>query len=255
MNAMQYEELCRQFLSEKLAVPKHKIESRRMPAPARPGEKARVRQVDLCWETETQVGRYLTIADAKYRARFKIDQDAVVTLQRVKEDVGAQKAMIIASTEFTRGAIETAKHFGIALHILRPMAKFNGLHRSDREIMQQRLAELAKASRAPLYRHTVVCKAFERTTAPPHPRSPRPPSNRTWNRGFTQIIEIRKRKENVSHRGPREHRDARLNAAACFGVPSVPSVLSVSFAKVIGSRTRTRDAKRPGIPCGCMSDE
>ncbi len=166
MNAMQYEELCRQFLSEKLGVAKHKIESRRMPAPARPGEKARVRQVDLCWETETELGSYLTIADAKYRGQFKIDQDAVVSLQKVKEDVGAQKAMIITSTEFTEGAVETAKHFGIALHILRPAAEFKGLHRSDRRRMQQHLAKLAKASPAPPYQHSVVCKTFERASSP-----------------------------------------------------------------------------------------
>ena len=167
MNAMQYEELCRQFVSETLGVARHKIESRRMPAPARPGEKARVRQVDLCWETETELGRYLTIADAKYRGQFKIDQDAVVSLQKVKEDVGAQKAMIITTTEFTEGAIETAKHFGIALHILRPAAEFKRLHRRDRQLMQQHLAKLAKASPARrLYQHTVVCKTFEQPKRP-----------------------------------------------------------------------------------------
>jgi len=168
MNAMQYEELCRQFVSETLGVPKHKIESRRMPAPARPGEKARLRQVDLCWETETELGNYLTIADAKYRGQFKIDQDAVVSLQKVKEDVGAQKAMIITTTEFTEGAVESAKHFGIALHILRPAAAFDGLHKSDRKRMQQHLARLAKASPAIPCRHTVVCKTLKRPSSPKH---------------------------------------------------------------------------------------
>ena len=166
MNAMQYKELCRHFLSETLGVARHKIESRRMPAPARPGEKARVRQVDLCWEMETELGSYLTIADAKYRGQFKIDQDSIVSLQKVKEDVGAQKAMIITTTEFTEGAVETAKHFGIALHILRPAAEFKRLHKSDRQLMQQHLAKLTKRNPAPRYQHAVVCKTLEQPKRP-----------------------------------------------------------------------------------------
>jgi hypothetical protein len=94
MKSQQYEELCRHFLAEKLGVSVDHINSVRIPNPARPGLPAYQHQIDLYWETESDLVKYLHIANAKWRGNAKVDQPEILLLQQVKQDVAAHKALM-----------------------------------------------------------------------------------------------------------------------------------------------------------------
>ena len=75
MNSTQYEELCRFYISRMLGVDIDSIRSVRVPNPIRPNLPAYEHQIDLYWETEDAVSRYLSIANAKWRGTSRVDRN------------------------------------------------------------------------------------------------------------------------------------------------------------------------------------
>jgi hypothetical protein len=161
MNDQQYEGLCRYFLAQKLEMDIEKINSVRIPNPARPGLPQYQHQIDLYWETESSLGLYLHIANAKWRVSDKVDQPEVLLLQQVKQQVGAHKAMMLTSVGFTAGAIAVAKDQGVALHIVKPNFEVSMLTAQDRSGIQANLMRIASASSQPIFSHEIVHKAFD----------------------------------------------------------------------------------------------
>ncbi len=171
MNSVQYEELCRHFLGQKAGVPIEKVTSVRIPNPKRVDLPQYSHQIDLYWETGDEVCLYLNIANAKWRGSAKVDQPDVLLLQQVKQDVAAHKAVLIANTEFTSGAVAAAEDKGIALHIVQPALDPSLLDAADRSAIQRRIQELASSH--PVFQHYAVHKAFDLSEATsPHPATP-----------------------------------------------------------------------------------
>ena len=158
---VQYEGLCRYFLAQKLEMDIERIMSVRIPNPARPGLPQYQHQIDLYWETESSLGLYLHIANAKWRVSDKVDQPEVLLLQQVKQQVGAHKAMMLTSVGFTAGAMAVAKDQGIALHIVKPNFDVSMLAAQDRVGIQATLTRIASASSQPIFSHEIVHKAFD----------------------------------------------------------------------------------------------
>ena len=159
MNGVQFEELCRFFVSERLGIPVAKVRWMRVPAAVRPGEPEDTYQVDLRWEAETPMGKYLTIAEAKWRMGHKVDRDDVLLLEQFRVGSGAHKAILLSNAEFTSGAVETARRLGIAVHQLAPSFSAEAMPQKDRPEIQRWLRERARSGR-PLYTHDVKCKAL-----------------------------------------------------------------------------------------------
>lgn len=182
MNSVQYEELCRYFLSQKVGLPVDRIVSERIANPKRGDLPQYHHQIDLRWETEDNVSRYVNIANAKWRGTAKVDQREVLLLQQVKQEVSAHKAVMIANTEFTSGAEAAAKDKGIGLHIVQPSFDTSALDSKDRARIQSRIQELASSRPQPVFQHMVVHKAFdlaESVSPVPASRQAVPPSYST----------------------------------------------------------------------------
>jgi hypothetical protein len=168
MDDTQYEELCRRFIAEKENLPLEKVRSVRIPSPRRGRLPAYGHQIDLYWETESEVATYINIANAKWRASGKIHQGDVELLQQVRQKVAAHKAILITNTTFTAGAIAAAKDEGIALHVVRPDFEDADLPDHDRAAIQASLAAIKAKTARSLWTHQVEHKGlgFDRDT--PH---------------------------------------------------------------------------------------
>ena len=174
MNSQQYEELCRYFLADKLGISIDQIKSVHIPNPKRPDLPEYKHQIDLYWESETELSAYLHIANAKWRssAKAKVDQPDVLLLQKVKEKVAAHKALMLTNQGYTAGAIAAAKDDGIALHIVKPNLIADNLPIKDRAAIQENFLASSSVSKKPIYMHEVVHRAFdfsEIQEAPVHP--------------------------------------------------------------------------------------
>ena len=172
MTPIQYEELCRLFLADKLEIPIEKIRSVRIPNPRRPGLPEYAHQIDLYWEDGNEVALYLNIANAKWRSSGNVNEGEILLLQKVKEKVGAHKSMMITSVGFDKGAKAAAEDEGVALHIVCPSFDYAILHPKNREVIQTQLRESFSNSKPP-YTHEIVYRAFDlgtdgtaQTTAP-----------------------------------------------------------------------------------------
>ncbi len=162
MNSIQYEELCRYFLAQKIGVDIDQILSVRIPNPKRAGLPEYNHQIDLYWETNNDLCQYLHIANAKWRGLDKVDQGDVLLLQQVKQKVTAHKALMITSSEFTSGAEAVAKGEGIALHIVKPAFEVSILPTKDRFLIQAKIQEVGSSSvEQSIYQHVTVHKAFD----------------------------------------------------------------------------------------------
>jgi len=161
MNSVQYEELCRHFLAQRVGLPVDKVPSMRIPNPKRGDLPQYSHQIDLYWETGDDVCSYLNIANAKWRGTAKVEQGDVLLVQQVKQDVSAHKAVMITNTEFTSGAEAAAKDKGIALHIVQPSFDASILDVKDRALIQSQIQELASSASQPVFQHRVVHKAFD----------------------------------------------------------------------------------------------
>ncbi len=171
MNSVQYEELCRFFLAQKVGISPDKICSTRIPNPKRQNLPQYSHQIDLYWETGDDVSQYLNIANAKWRGSDKVDQSDVMLLQQVKEDLQAHKAVMITNTEFTFGADAVAQDKGIALHIVRPTFDVTALPSKDRPVILAGIQHIASTTSQSVYEHVVVQRAFDLAESVPE-RSP-----------------------------------------------------------------------------------
>jgi hypothetical protein len=173
MNSRQYEELCRYFLAEKLGMSVEQIQSIHIPNPTRPELPEYKHQIDLYWEIESELVKYLHIANAKWRGDDKVDQPEVLLLQQVKQKVAAHKALILTTQGYTKGAVAAAKDEGIALHIVKPNFDFSILPIQSQIAIQAKLQEIASASNQPVFLNEVVHKAFDFREISPQSQSSR----------------------------------------------------------------------------------
>ena len=173
MNSQQYEELCRYFLAKKLGMSVEQVQSIQIPNPTRPELPVYKHQIDLYWETESELGKYLHIANAKWRGNDKVDQPEVLLLQQVKQKVAAHKALILTTQGYTAGALAAAKDEGIALHIVKPNFDFSILPIQDRSTIQAKLLEVASNSNQPVSQHEIIHKAFDFREISPQSQSSR----------------------------------------------------------------------------------
>lgn len=162
MTSKQYEELCRFFLAQQLRIPVEKIISVLIANPQRPNLPSLRHQIDLYWETEDAISLHLHIANAKWRGeRNKVDQPDVMLLQQVKQKVAAHKAVMIASSDFTSGAIAAAKDEGIALHILKPEFDYHHIDPKNTTAILHEIQAIAARCPEPIYSHQIVHRAFD----------------------------------------------------------------------------------------------
>jgi hypothetical protein len=161
MNSTQYEELCRYFVAEKSGIDVEKIRSVRVQNPTRPGMPQYKHQIDLYWETDTELSLYLNITNAKWRGSDAVDQPEVLLLQKVKEKIAAHKAFMLTNTGFTSGAEAVAKDEGIALYVVLPNFDCSLLPRKGRSDIMVALQQLAATSSQPVYRHEIIHKAYD----------------------------------------------------------------------------------------------
>ena len=160
MNGTQYEEFCRLFLANKFEIPIEVIQSCRVSSATHPNLSEYKNQIDLYWEDENELTRYVNIADAKWRRSDKVPIGKVRELQQVKVDINAHKAMMITNIGFTRDAKNFAENKGIALHIVHPTFDYTTLHLKNRETIQIQLQEPFTGNKPP-YTHEVVHRAFD----------------------------------------------------------------------------------------------
>jgi len=153
MNSIQYEELCRFYIAKKLSLSIDLVKSSRMPNPVRSGRPEYKHQIDLYWETEDEIAKYLNIANAKWRGHEKVDQPDVLLLQQVKQKVGAHKAILITNVGFTSGAEAAAQDDGIGLHIVVPAFDYSRLPKSNRKEIQHRLSQMPSQLASVVYSH------------------------------------------------------------------------------------------------------
>jgi hypothetical protein len=178
MTSQQYEELCRLAIADRLKVDVAQIRSvyvanKRRKAPWYEFEMRYRHQIDLYWETETDFARYITIANAKWRARNRVRQQDVLLLEMVRRKVGAHKAMIITNSGFTGTARVVAMDEGIGLLIVRPNFNSRSLHPTRRGLILSKIQELAK-THPPGYTYEVEVKGHE-PVLPASQTLPQPP--------------------------------------------------------------------------------
>jgi hypothetical protein len=151
MNDVQYEELCRYFISKMTGLPISKIESIRIPNPKRGDLPKYKHQIDLYWETSDDICLYLNIANAKWRSTEKVNQEDILLLQQVKQEVAAHKAVMITNSEFTSGAKAAAMNHGVGLHIVRPAIDTSVFDVKNRALIQSKIQELASSASQPVF--------------------------------------------------------------------------------------------------------
>ena len=163
MNGTQYEEFCRLFLNDKYGIDIEEIQSCRIPSPTHPNLSEYKNQIDLYWEHENELARYVNIADAKWRGGpDKVPIGKVRELEQVKNDINAHKAMMITNADFTDGARSFAENKGIALHIVRPDFDYTilNLDTKNRGQIQAQLRQFFTSNK-PAYSHKLVCKGVD----------------------------------------------------------------------------------------------
>lgn len=162
MNSIQYEELCRLFIADKFKLSIEEVQSVRILNPRRPDSPEYRHQIDLRWEDGNELTENKYIANAKWRSSVKIEQGDVLLLQKVKEKVAANKAVMITNIGFTEGAEAAAKDEGIALHIVRPDFDHAilDLGLKDRKAIQTQFQKFSTNDKLP-YTYEVVHRAFD----------------------------------------------------------------------------------------------
>lgn len=161
MNSVQYEELCRFYIAKKLRISVDLVKSVHVPNPIRPGLPQYKHQIDLYWETEDEISKYLNIANAKWRGPSKVDQPDVLLLQQVKQKVGAHKALMITNTGFTSGAEAAARDDGIGMHVVVPAFDYSRLPKRNREEIQKTLTEAQSQAVEIIYHSNTAYKAVD----------------------------------------------------------------------------------------------
>ena len=167
MNFTQYEELCRLFVANEEKISIENIRSGEIPSAVRPGLAEYKNQIDLYWELEDKLTRNLVIVNAKWRSSDtnKVDQGDVLLIQQVKQEIDANKAMIITNTGFTNGARKAAENRRIALHIVCPNFDIAILDTDlkDRAVIQAQFQKLSTNDKPP-YTYEIVHRAVDSGT-------------------------------------------------------------------------------------------
>ncbi len=166
MNSKQYEELCRHFIAHTLNISTSQILSPRIPSPTRSNLKGYSNQIDLYWEAGDEISKILNIGNAKWRKDRNIEQGDILLLDKVKADVAAHKCFLFTNIGFTRGAIEAAKKYEIALHIVKPEFDCSSLSSTDTLQIQAQIQSLATNSQISIYEHIEVYKAYNFSETP-----------------------------------------------------------------------------------------
>lgn len=143
MNSRQYEELCRYFIAEKLALPIEQIRSPRIPNPRRPGLRAYSHQIDLYWETGNELTSHINIANAKWRATRRVNQSDMELLDKVRQEISAHKAVMITNVGFTKGAEAVAEHNEMGLWLVQSDIDMASLPEQNRIAIQAALEATA----------------------------------------------------------------------------------------------------------------
>jgi hypothetical protein len=169
MTAIQYEELCRFFVAGAFRLPVERVLTMEILNATRPGLPDYFHQLDLYWETEVGVARYVHIANAKWRAPpDKVGLEDILLLEQVKTKVGAHKAVMITTIGFTDGALAAARDDGVALYLVRPKMDMARLHSTDRASIRRHLRELQQRPGV-VYAHEVIHKGVD-VSPPDRPR-------------------------------------------------------------------------------------
>ena len=77
MTGPEYEQFVRAVLSEKLKLPPEELQSTHSPGATLPGTSNLQHQIDLFYVQETEVAKYVTIIECKYRGTRPVDQPLV----------------------------------------------------------------------------------------------------------------------------------------------------------------------------------
>jgi hypothetical protein len=191
----QYEELCRLFIAEQFGLSADDVRSVTIPNPRRPDLPSYAHQIDLYWETGSDVALYLNVANAKWRGSDKVDQPDVMLLAKVREKIAAHKGFMITSVGFTAGAVAVAKDEGIALHVLTPAVDMASLPSGNRKAIRDSLESLANSSPNPIYSYSVESRGLDDAKAesrapgrrPQAPSAPSGPQTRVSGPTTTRI--------------------------------------------------------------------
>jgi hypothetical protein len=148
MTGPQYEELCRFFIADQLQIPVEHVLSVQIPNARRGRGSGYGHQIDLFWTTGNNVTRYINIANAKWRGgRNKVRQGDVLLLQKVKEKVGAHKAVMITNSCYTSEARAVADDDGIGLIVVQPAFNPRKLDPSNRRRIMDHIQKVAKTKK------------------------------------------------------------------------------------------------------------
>ncbi len=120
MTGSEYEQFVRAVLSEKLKIPPEELQSTHAPGVTLPGASSLQHQIDLFYVQETEVAKYLTIVECKYRGSRPVDQPLVQNLAFVRDNVRAHKAIMVTNAGFTSGAKAVAESQEVALLVVEP---------------------------------------------------------------------------------------------------------------------------------------
>lgn len=189
----QFEALCRVFIADKLKVDDEQIQEGRLPGQQRPSSAILVHQIDFYWVESSPVAEYFNIGNAKWRTG-KVKLGEVMLLQQVRQELSANKAVLITNTGFQRGVEAYAKDKRIALYVLRPQFEWSGFSNKKPGLIVQQLR--ARREEVQYFWERIV--AFDRKKSAPNGR---PMTHGT--RQSSSSVKSRAPKRTVIRRGPK----------------------------------------------------
>lgn len=120
MTGQEYEQFVRAVLCHHLGLDSSSLKSMREPGVTLPGGANLKHQIDLYHVKETEIAKYTTIIECKYRSSGLVDQQEMQNLAFVKENTRAHKAIMVTNKGFTSGAKAVADSQEIALLVIEP---------------------------------------------------------------------------------------------------------------------------------------
>jgi hypothetical protein len=127
VKGIEYEQLVRAVLSEKLGLPPNELRSTRAPGAVLPNAGSVQHQIDLFYVQETELAKYVTIVECKYRESRPVDQELVQNLAFVRNSMSAHKAIMVTNKGYTAGATAVAESQQIALLVVEPRLAVSSL--------------------------------------------------------------------------------------------------------------------------------
>jgi hypothetical protein len=161
----QYRELCRLAIAELLGIGVERVRTRVVPNPRRESVRTYRHHIDLWWEIENKVARYVYIAAVLWQKKGQVTEADVLLIEMVKARVGANQAMLITNTEFSKRAVTVANNEGVALLIVQPLVEPGETSPTRRDLILRELQKIAKRRRR-LYAHRVIGSGLARALRP-----------------------------------------------------------------------------------------